>query len=402
MQYNSAVFPVAVLSLCSGRNSNYIQPLLMLMNHLSAIHAMTYQLRALSVFLFVAIMTVCIPDASSESTQAVTKATGAETIAENGLLRRVPFLTLRAKTGNDKASEYFGGERGNLQAGDCVLERTPVNSLKSIAEKAPFYIPDEIVRLDSITELSDENFWQRMDNTSNGQAPVLYMHGFYISFERGCRRALLLKESLGLEGRFALFSWPSDGAITNYTQDEADLYWSVYPLLEVLADMIDRFGTGNTNIIAHSLGTRGVMLSLVLLAQTKQHERPLFNQVVLIAPDIDVGIFKQYLPLIRPLARNMTVYVSDNDSPLTLSRQVHGHPRLGEAGEHLEGLTGVEIIDVSDLPLRVPSGHLYHLYQDGVIDDLIQLIDENKPAAKRRNMQQLSEYQWRLQQAETE
>jgi esterase/lipase superfamily enzyme len=98
----------------------------------------------------------------------------------------------------------------------------------------------------------------------------------------------------------------------------------------------------------------------------------------------------------------MTVYVSDNDSPLTLSRQVHGHPRLGEAGEHLEGLTGVEIIDVSDLPLRVPSGHLYHLYQDGVIDDLIQLIDENKPAAKRRNMQQLSEYQWRLQQAETE
>lgn len=346
-------------------------------------------------------MAVCTP-ANSETQQAVTATADMESDAAKVIAQSVPFLTLRNRTGEDDAANYFGGERSTLQAGYCNLSRTPINSLKFIAEKAPFYIPDEIVNLDAVQESSIEDLWQAMQSSAGGQPPTLYMHGFYISFERGCKRASLLKQSLGLEGRFVLFSWPSDGAITNYTQDEADLYWSVHPLRGVLADMIDRFGTGNANIVAHSLGTRGVMLALVLLAQTTQHERPLFNQVVLIAPDIDVGIFKKYLPLIRPLARNMTVYVSDNDSPLTLSRQVHGHPRLGEAGDHLEGLTGVEIIDVSDIPLRVPSGHLYHLYQDGVIDDLIQLIDENKPAAKRRNLQQLSEYQWRLQQAGTE
>jgi esterase/lipase superfamily enzyme len=205
-----------------------------------------------------------------------------------------------------------------------------------------------------------------------------------------------------MKGQFVLFSWPSDGAITNYTHDEADLYWSVDPLGEVLADMIERFGEGKLNIAAHSLGTRGVMLALVRLAQLQQDSEPLVNQVVLVAPDIDVGIFKQYLPVITPLARNITVYVSSKDSPLALSRKVHGYPRLGESSAHLEGLTGIEIIHISDIPLRAPSGHVYHLNQDIVVDDLVQLLNENKPATKRRNLKPIGDNQWRLQHAETE
>lgn len=352
--------------------------------------------------LLVSLVMLFITDVNSETQPDANESTTAITTADNDLLRTVPFITVRNKSRSDKDAEYFGGERSNVQAGYCELERTPINSLKPIAEKAPFYIPDEIVKLDAVREVSIEDFWQRMEITSSGQAPVLYMHGFYISFERGCKRALLLKESLGLEGRFALFSWPSDGAILNYTQDESDLYWSVGPLKGVLVDMMERFGKGNINIVAHSLGTRGIMLALVLLAQSQQDDSPLINNVVFIAPDIDVGIFKQYMPLIRPLANKMTAYVSSNDSPLALSRQVHGYPRLGEAGEHLDGLTDIEIIDLSDIPVRVPSGHLYHLYQNVVIKDLVQLINENKPAAQRANLKQSGTNRWRLQQTETE
>jgi esterase/lipase superfamily enzyme len=309
----------------------------------------------------------------------------------------VPFLTVRNKTGKDKAAEYFGGERNSLQAGICEFSRTQYDSLKTIKDNVPFYIPDEIIKLDAIVELSIEDFWRRLERTSSGQAPVLYMHGFFISFDRGCRRAVLMKESLGLSGRFVHFSWPSDGSLLNYTQDEADLYWSVAPLRELLADMIQRFGTGEVNVVAHSLGTRGVMLALMLMAQLQQLDKPLLNHVVLIAPDIDVGIFKQYLPMIRPLARTMTIYVSANDSPLALSRQVHGYPRLGQAGDHLQGLTDIEIIDISDKPIRVPSGHLYHLYDSEVINDLSQLINQNKPAAQRKNLKKISHNYWRLQ-----
>lgn len=361
-----------------------------------------YKSHILAICVFAALTVACTADVSSETQAVPNEPVVTEPVTEDGKLRTVPFLTVRNKTGTDKAAEYFGGERSSLQAGICELLRTQYDSLKTIKENVPFYIPDEIVKLDAVVELSVEDFWRRFERTSNSQAPVMYMHGFYISFDRGCRRAVLLKESLDLSGRFVHFSWPSDGSILNYTQDEADLYWSVGPLRELLADMIQRFGVGNANVIAHSLGTRGVMLALVLMAQGQQDNEPLLNHVVLIAPDIDVGIFKQYVPMIRPLARTMTVYVSSNDSPLALSRQVHGHPRLGEAGEHLEGLTDIEIIDLSDMPITVPSGHLYHLYDNQVINDLSQLINENKPAAQRRDLKKISQNYWRLQQIDSD
>lgn len=207
----------------------------------------------------------------------------------------------------------------------------------------------------------------------------------------------MFQESLGLTGRFLLFSWPSDGGILNYTHDESDLYWSVAPLTETLTDMARRFGAGNFDIAAHSLGTRGVFLALIQIADRKQSDKPLVNQLVLLAADIDAGIFKQHLPRIRPLARHITIYVSGNDTPLALSRQVHGYPRLGESGPHLEGITGVDIIDVSEIPVRYPSGHLYHLYHNIVANDLTQLLDGGKPASKRSNLKPIRNNIWLLQ-----
>lgn len=316
---------------------------------------------------------------------------------KNEIPRAVPFITLRNKTGSDKASDFFGDERNTLLAGYCDVSRTPLRILKPLAEKAPFYIPDNIVKLGAIRELSVEDLWRDMESTSNMRRPILYSHGFHVSFERGCKRASMLQKSLGLAGRFLLFSWPSDGAILNYTRDESDLYWSVEPMKEILTGMIRRFGAGNFDIAAHSLGTRGILLTLVRMASTGRADKPLVNQVVLIAPDIDAGVFKQYLPLIQPLARNITIYVSGNDHPLAISRQVHGYPRLGESGKHLQGLTGIEIIDISDIPVRYASGHVYHLYHDLVINDLSQLLNDGTQASQRSNLKQTGENYWRLQ-----
>ena len=325
---------------------------------------------------------------------------GSPSEASADLHHRIPFLTLRNKTGSDEAADIFGGERDILRAGYCDVSRTRLQALKSIADNVPFYVPEDILQLDAIQESSVENFWASFEKGSNGRSPTLYTHGFYVSFDRGCRRASDFKRSLGLAGRLVLFSWPSDGVIVNYTRDEADLYWSVDPLQKVLSLMVERFGAGKINVAAHSLGTRGVMLALVRMANAehagKLAAKPLINQVVLIAPDIDAGIFKQYLPHIKSLVKNITIYVSEHDSPLALSRQVHGYPRLGEPGSHLDGLDGVEIIEVSDVPVQYPSGHLYHLYNDKVAADLYQLLNENKTAAERSDLKQTGENYWRL------
>ena len=309
----------------------------------------------------------------------------------------VPFITVRDKTGSAKAADYFSGERGSFTAGYCDIKSTRLDMLKPFADKSPYYIPEDIVNLSAIREVPVESLLQDLNNSRQQRRPVVYLHGFYIDFERGCRRASVFQRSADLNGRLLFFSWPSDGAITNYTRDESDLYWSVEPLRQKLSQLVEKFGEGNIDIAAHSLGTRGVMLAMVMMAQASKNNKPFFNQVVLIAPDIDEGIFRQYLPMIKPLAKNITVYVSDNDQPLAIARQVHGHPRLGESGEHLDGLDGIEIIDVSDISVRAPSGHIYHLYNEVVIEDIARLLNENKRASERANLKQTGNNYWRLQ-----
>lgn len=312
-------------------------------------------------------------------------------------LLTVPYISLRNKTGSENVADFYGGERGTVSAGQCNHSRISLDNLKLIIEKVPFYIPEDIVSLDSITQTDMDELWSEMKQSPNGRHPTIYTHGFNIDFEKGCRRAALFQKTYDLNGRFLFFSWPSDGLITNYTRDEADVYWSAEPMQRTLSNMLTQYGKGNINVVAHSLGSRGVLYALVMLGQFEAVKNPLLNQVVFIAPDIDAGVFKQYLPLIRPLARKITVYVSANDSPLILSHQLHGYPRLGEPGAHIEGLAGIEVIDISDISIRSPSGHIYHLHNNAVINDLDDLLNKDQSASKRNNLKQMGENYWQLQ-----
>jgi len=127
----------------------------------------------------------------------------------------------------------------------------------------------------------------------------------------------------------------------------------------------------------------------------------ILNELVLIAPDIDTDIFRQELPLVRKTATRITVYASDNDKALKLSHEVHGYPRLGLAGEHLAVLDGVETIDISHVGTRRFSGHIYHLFNPDVIEDLTQLLHTGKPADQRPALETVENNglpYWRLKQ----
>jgi esterase/lipase superfamily enzyme len=364
------------------------------------IHQLRFFAQMLTVVLVVLPMTAFGSVENNKETPRAKGTTSTKSNEEDGMLRTVPYITLRNKTGSDEAEHFFGEERNGVHTGFCDLSSTPLKIMKPLAEKAPFYIPDDIVRLHAIREVFIEDFWRDIEKTANSRRLVLYTHGYNIDFAKGCKRASLFQENLGLAGRFLLFSWPSHGTVLNYTRDESDLYWSVAPLTEILTGMINRFGAGNLDVVAHSLGARGVILALVQMAHGESANKPLMHQLVLIAPDIDGGIFKQYAPRIQPLARHTTIYVSDNDRPLALSEEVHGYPRLGQPGPHLKGLAGIEFIDVSDIGTRSPSGHVYHLYHPIMADDVSQLLNDGKLASQRSNLRQTGKDHWRLQPAD--
>lgn len=310
--------------------------------------------------------------------------------------REVPFLTVRNRTDSTDPGEVYGDERSDLKAGWCRVRELDLSVLAPLADSAPSFLREEILRVDRVRQVDRRVVLDELQQTAAGSPPVIYVHGYFINFEKGCRRALLLRENADLTGRFLWFSWPSNGALTNYTHDEADLYWSVPDLADAILELENRFGPKGVDVAGHSLGARGVVLALYEVAARKPEVR--LGDVVLLAPDMDFEIFARMLPRISPIVDSITVYVTDADRPLAISAQLHGYPRLGEAGNDVSKLQGVEVIDLSELPTESPTGHLYHVYSKDVGTDLSQLLGEGKRAAQRRNLVQTGPNSWSLRQ----
>lgn len=307
--------------------------------------------------------------------------------------RGVPFVTLRGRGSGDDPSDYYGEDRGELSAGWCGVDQTDLSFLAPAAELAPFRIPEEILDVDTVEERPLDTVKNAL-RTSAADEMLFYIHGYYIDFEKGCRRATIFKENVGLVDKFLWFSWPSAGSLVNYARDEVNLYWSVPDMAAIISDLHRRFGDGNVDLAGHSLGGRGLVLALYEVANSNPGAR--FGEVVLLAPDIDFDVFRKLLPRIRPLARSITVYTSSLDAALAASAQLHGYPRLGQSGNDVSRLEGVEVIDTSDLPFTSANGHLYHIYNSEVGNDLNQLVTQGITADNRDTLEKTGGNLWRL------
>ncbi len=299
----------------------------------------------------------------------------------------VPFVTLRNRTGDNEPSDYYGGSRGRLEAGFCTVSFSPLWGLEDIAGAVPFYIPDKKIELVAIQEVSLADLGREialLPEKNQGNL-VLYIHGYNIDFEKSCRRGALLQRALGLKERLLLFSWPADGNMVKYTWDEADLLWSVPHIANFLEQVVSTAGAGRVDVVAHSLGARGIVQALIRLSY-RDSGNLILNELVLIAPDIDIDMFRQDLKQLKNVVRRITVYVSENDKALKLSQEVHGYPRLGQGGEELTIFEEVETIDISGINLRRFSGHIYHLFNPEVIEDLAELLTTGKSAGHRSRL----------------
>lgn len=305
-----------------------------------------------------------------------------------------PYVTVRNRTDSSEAGEVYGGERGALKAGFCRVGELDLGVLSPLADVAPTFLREEFLRVQAVREMDRSAVLDGLEATAGDRGPALYVHGYFINFEKGSRRAALLQQNADLVGRFLWFTWPSDGMAARYTHDEADLYWSVPDLADTIIELERRFRSAAVDVIGHSLGARGVALALYEVASRNPDIR--LGHVALLAPDMDFEIFARMLPRIEPIAKSITVYAASGDKPLALSRQLHGYARLGESGNDVSRIAGVEVIDLSALPSDSPTGHLYHIYSAAVGADLRELLNKGKRASSRSGLEPRGDNLWQL------
>lgn len=297
------------------------------------------------------------------------------------------YATLREKKDTLDVSKIYGAERSGLGTGIGIVKFEEATRNRKAADTQTDRISDEPSRVTDVNEIQEERFWEEIASfAKEGGKIVLYVHGYNTDFEQALQQAAFFQHALNSNQRVLLFSWPAGDDLLKYTRDEENLEWSVPRIAQVLQETILCAGKGKLDVAAHSMGAKGVVQALYEISRDASGE-PLLNNLVLIAPDIDTDRFRDIWPDVRNLVLKTTLYVSESDRALKISQRIHGYPRLGEAGEYLSVLPGIETIDVSELGDFRPSGHLYHLYNPDVVADLAVLLSEGQQAGGRSNME---------------
>jgi len=308
------------------------------------------------------------------------------------------YLYWRDKVAADSpedAKVVYGSARGNLEMGVCIVAIPDDHEVGHL--EAPSILrfdfrenPERHVVLFDVAAQPAEKFYADLKNCVSQSAEkqaLVFVHGFNVKFADAVRRTAQFAYDLEFDGAPILYSWPSQGKLSAYTVDEANVEWTTTHLKEFLAEVAKRSGARQVHLIAHSMGNRALASALRDLARGPQNRRPHFGEVVLTAPDIDAEIFKRDMaPAITRIADRVTLYASSNDEALKLSQKVHGSPRAGDTDDELVIVPGVDTIDVSAVDTSL-LGHCYYGSNGTVLADLYDLLHENRPPDERQWLQ---------------
>lgn len=283
-------------------------------------------------------------------------------------------------------------ESGQVQLGICEVSIPKTHTIGELESPSILRLEikpdaDKHVILSKTERLADDRFYNLLRErvaASPRKELFVFVHGFNVTFEDAARRTAQIQKDLSYEGAPIFFSWPAhDKFILTYKADEANVSWSASHLKKFLLDVTRESNAQSINLIAHSMGNRALTAALKELQLELRDQSRLFNQVILAAPDIDAGEFRESIvPGMTRTANRFTLYASARDEALAASQLVHRGARAGDAGRGLVVVEGIDTIDVTQIDTSA-FGHTYYGSSDPVLRDLGLLLTRAVPPEQR-------------------
>ncbi len=163
-----------------------------------------------------------------------------------------------------------------------------------------------------------------------GRRVLVFVHGFNNKFEDAVYRFAQIIHDSGAPVVPVLFTWPSRASILAYGYDRESTNYSRDALEQVLQTLSADPEVGEISILAHSMGNWLALESLRQMAIRHGRVAPKIKNVILAAPDVDVDVFRGQLQDLGAKRPNITLFVSQDDRALAVSRRVWGNvSRLG-------------------------------------------------------------------------
>jgi esterase/lipase superfamily enzyme len=307
---------------------------------------------------------------------------------------KIYYATDRARTGNADPSDFYGGERGALELGTATVSIPPRHFPGKI-ERPKFWLlefredPAKHVILKSVTPGdADAVFAEMRDQLAGAESDsaFVFVHGFNVPFNEAAQRTAQMAYDMNFQGLPILYSWPSRGSLLSYIADSAVVNLSGRRLTLFLEDVVRKSGARRIHLIAHSMGNRALTDALELYALRHEGEQPAFDQVLFTAPDLDAGLFAEMAKTMRTTAQRLTLYASNKDWALAVSRQLHGD--AARAGQGGDGIVQADIFDSVDMTSLGDDmlAHSYYANNPSALTDILSLFWRDAPPEDRCGM----------------
>jgi esterase/lipase superfamily enzyme len=219
----------------------------------------------------------------------------------------------------------------------------------------------DFLTLDETAFASGEDFSQALRAAMGlrGQTDaVVYVHGFNNTMAEGVYRVAQMHHDLEVPGVAVHYAWPSRGSALGYVYDRDSVLFGRSGLVALLEEVEDA-GAKDIIVVAHSMGA---FLTMEGLRQMALKGGPgaldRIKGVVLIAPDLDLDVFRAQAADIGKLPEPFVIFGSSRDRILNISATLSGTgDRLGSM-DGVAKIADLDVIYLDTAAYTTGTGHL--------------------------------------------
>lgn len=187
---------------------------------------------------------------------------------------------------------------------------------------------------------------------------VVYVHGFNNTMAEGVYRVAQMHHDLTVPGVAVHYAWPSRGSALGYVHDRDSVLFARNGFEDLLNELV-LADVDDVIIVAHSMGaivTMEALRQMVLRDGSRALDH--IAGVVLIAPDLDVDVFRAQAQDIGALPQPFVIFGSSRDRVLGVSSTLAGgEGRLGNLAS-VERVSDLDVTYLDTTAFDVGTGHL--------------------------------------------
>lgn len=274
----------------------------------------------------------------------------------------VDMLVATTRAPSEDPAILFSGERGTGLRLDAVKVSIPPKGNREIGQvQWPQKLPGDplkdftTVSVDTIDKAQGGRSWLKQHLPRNRRM-MIFVHGFNNRYEEAVYRFAQIVHDSGADVAPVVFTWPSRASIFDYNYDKESTNYSRDALEELLQLAADDPAVGEITVMAHSMGTWLAVEALRQMAIRDGRVSAKIGNVILASPDLDVDVFGQQIAAFQGKGPHFTIFVSQDDRALLLSRRISGNiDRLGQIDPSIEPYrsalerAGITVIDLTKL-----------------------------------------------------